>query len=167
MLSQRTVMILGGLVFPFFVGCATFGGGDDLTEAQAERLADKILENTPEHTHFVEGTTFSWVLLAPEVQSNPSPLQDVVLQKLRKKYTVYLDLSGVPEDLQFKDENGQVRGYKGGFAFCYQVERKSWRSVRVNYSDYEGELAASVHWKQYKWKRKDWKIVAKSGMLVS
>jgi len=138
-----------------------------LSPTQVRLLADRILENTPEHIHFAEGTVFSWVVLFEEVRANPQTLQDEVMKLLEAKYAVYTDKNLLPDELLMKGEGGQLHGYRGGFSFSYSVQRDGPRHVKVHYSDYEGNLAASGHWKRYKWNGRDWRVMEVSALTVS
>ena len=66
-----------------------------LSKEQVESLATEVTTNTPEHVHFVKGTTFSWVLFEQE-DSGPAGLIEAVLNRLREKYTVYRSKEDVP-----------------------------------------------------------------------
>ena len=141
--------------------------GDFLTGAQVDHLAERILENTPEHVHFVDGTVFSWVFLDVAPQTDLAALQEVVLNKLRERYTVYVYESEIPRHRLIKTDDGRLRGYKEGFQFSYRIEREAEGTIKVHYSDYEGELAASGHWERYRWTGNDWELVEESAMIVA
>ncbi len=170
---SHSLPILGLVVSSLFllVSCSpprqSADGPHALSETQIRLLAEEILKNTPEHTHFSEGTVFSWVVLAPEVQTNPQALQDEVMRLLKEKYKVYLDKNRLPDDVLVKDENGQLIGYRHGFSFSYFMTPESKGHVKIHYSDYEGRLAASAHWKRYGWTGRNWETVEKSLMVVS
>lgn len=138
-----------------------------LTETQANSLADRILENTPEYIHWSEGTVFSWVYLKNETQENLVALREVVLEKLRAKYTVYLDEADIPDELRNGVPEKILPGYKGGFSFTYRVEQDSERTIKVYYFDWEGGLAASMRWIRYKWTGANWKVVEKGPLFIS
>ncbi len=110
---------------------------------------------------------FSWVLLVPEVQTNSQALQDEVMRLLKEKYKVYLDKNRLPDVVLIKDENGQLMGYRHGFFFSYIMTPESKGHVKIHYTDYEGNLAASAHWKRYRWTGRNWETVEKSLMVVS
>lgn len=137
-----------------------------LTETQVNSLADRILENTPEYIHWSEGTVFSWVYLENEPQENLEALREVVLERLRAKYTVYLHEADIPEDLRNGAPEG-IRGYEDGFSFSYRVEQVSEGTIKVYYADWEGMLAASMRWIRYKWTGANWKVVEKGPLLIS
>jgi hypothetical protein len=139
----------------------------ELRARQMRKLAERILENTPEHTHFSWPAFFRWVLVSPEIDKNPPDLNQEVLHLLKARYTVYTRKQDVPERFVHKDQNGTLQGYEGGFDFKFIVVFEDEITVKVKYSDYEGNMAASFHWKRYRWTGGNWKIIEKSGMLVS
>jgi hypothetical protein len=129
-------------------------------------LADEVLRNTPEHTHFVRGTTFSWCMFRSPKDDPLPEVTQAVLAKLRGKYVVYLSDSEIPDALRRFDA-GRLVGYSNGFSFAIHIERLGPRVVKIHYSDWEGNLAASAHYKVYRWTGRSWRVVKKSAMLVS
>ena len=129
-------------------------------------LADKVLENTPEHTHFAPGTAFSWCLFRSPPDDPLPELTRAVLAKLRSKYVVYLSDSEIPDAARLFDA-GRLVGYRNGFSFAIHVDRLGPRVVKIRYSDWEGVLAASRHYQVYRWTGRSWRVVEKSAMLVS
>lgn len=138
----------------------------NLSTTQLRLLAQEVLKNTPEYIHFANAN-FSWVVLAPGVQTNPQALQDEVMTLLKAKYKVYDDKKDLPDELLHKDKEGKLIGYKGGFSFSYSVDFEEKGIIKIQYGDYEGNLAASGHYKRYKWNGKNWDIVEKSSLVVS
>jgi len=138
-----------------------------LTQEQISALAERIVENTPEHIHWAKGTVFSWVLLSPETDSAPPALRDEVLARLKQKYTVYLRKEQLPDDVMMKDGTGKLIGYHRGFSFSFQVELEIERTVKVHYADWEGNVAGSRHWTRYKWAGSNWKVAEQGPLWVS
>jgi hypothetical protein len=138
-----------------------------LTREQTRALAQRIIDNTPEHVHWAKGTVFSWVLLSPEINSNPPELRDEVITRLKQKYTVYLRKEELPDEVLMKDSTGGLAGYRCGFSFSFQIELESDRTVKVHYADWEGNVAGSRHWTRYEWAGFGWKVVGKSRMEIS
>ena len=129
-------------------------------------LADEALLNTPEHTHYAPGSTFSWCLFErPEDDPLPS-VTEAIISKLREKYTDYLAEEEIPEDRQILHE-GHFVGFDDGFLYKVRFELLSPIRVKVYYEDFENGLAASSHYKVYRWTGKSWKITIKSRMIVS
>jgi len=162
-------VLIVGLVFIAMcsVGLTEEPNASALTTNQIHRLALKILENTPEHTHWGKGAHFDWVLITWDPNANPTPIQDAVFNLLRKKYIVYHTVGAVPDKFRVKDSNGDLNHYDGGFDFSFAVTIEDKNTVKVLYSDWEGILASSRHWKRYKWTDSDWVVIEKSVMMVS
>jgi hypothetical protein len=160
-----------GLVALIIAGCgqpsAAPTADQEPVSLQTRLLAEEILKNTPEHIHFAPFTRFQWVLLSPKTQDNPPDLQEEVVRQLARKYTVYMKQEDLPEDLMTRGEDGTLIGYKGGFSFRYNVQFENETTVKIRYSDWEGNLAASFHWKRYEWTGHHWRVIEKSGILVS
>ena len=150
-----------------FVALTTFFSPQPPTKNQIQLLANKIVKNTPEYVHFAGGTKFSWVLLSLKTDSVPESVRDDVIHQLKEKYTVYLRENDVPDNLKKKGPNGSLMGYKDGFSFSFEVKFEKRRTVKVSYSDFEGNVAASSHWTRYRWTGKDWKETEKSPVVVS
>ena len=136
-----------------------------LSGAQIEALAVRILENTPEHLHWAPGTTFAWVLFAPTHIEAPEAVRTEVLRQLKLKYTVYHSKEEVPDDHK-EMRNGQLAGYTEGFSFNFKLHLED-KLVHIDYSDWEGVLAASWHTVTYRWNGKEWAIVKTGPMTVS
>jgi hypothetical protein len=160
-----------GLLLWSLTGCAQphpqTSPASDLRARQMHKLAEMILENTPEHTHFAWPAFFKWVVLSTEIEKNPADLNREVLDLLKRKYKVYVRGEDLPDHLLHKDNKGQLTGYEGGFSFKFVAEFEDDVTVKVKYGDWEGNLAGSWHWKRYKWDGARWKVIEKSGMLVS
>ena len=161
------------LAMTMLTGCATTcpkgeAGIGPMTEEQIHKLAEKILENTPENIHYAKGTTFSWVLVkSEEMYANPQPLQNNVVQLLKRKYTVYFDEESLPAGAVFRDSDGHWIGYNDGFSFRWRVNSCGQNKVKVEYFDLEGNLGAAFHWKIYRWDRQDWQIAEAGNPIVS
>jgi hypothetical protein len=136
-----------------------------LSSNQIQSLAMMILQNTPEHIHFKE-TKFRWVLTTWKGDAGPKELDQAVLRLLKEKYVVYRSQQEVPNDYVIKSPDGKLMGFKSGFSFWYAVTFEKDRIVKVSYSDWEGNLASSHHWKQYRWTGRGWEVVKKSEMLL-
>jgi hypothetical protein len=131
--------------------------------SKTEALAQEILRFTPEYVHFVEGTTFAWVLV-PEVEADPA-LTTEVLRLLSKKYVVYRTESALPADAVSRE--GELVYYKDGFRFEFTTRQVDPSTVEVVYSDYEGPLAASSQTITYTWNGAGWVVKKQSAVLVS
>ncbi|MBI2421635.1 MAG: hypothetical protein HYV27_02315 [Candidatus Hydrogenedentes bacterium] len=164
-------IMLAALAMSCCFSCATvsgpYGAPARMSSAQVAQLADRILENTPEHVHWVEGTTFDWVLLGDGVVSNPVGLNEAVLARMEQRYTVYRSAAEIPEGLVEREADGQISAFKGGFRFDYGVTFLGRGRVKVAYADWEAFLAASSHWKVYRWNGAEWEIVDHSTLTVS
>lgn len=140
-----------------------------LSEIQVRALAEAILENTPEHIHWAPDTTFDWVVLSEDIKSNPADINEAVISLLKNKYkAVYSSKSDIPKDkLHYYPNSNNVDGYEDGFLFSWTVEIISSTSIKVTYSDWEGNMASSYHSKTYKWQNEQWVIVHASSIEVS
>jgi hypothetical protein len=125
------------------------------------------MENTPENIHYSKSKKFAWVLLTEKIKLSPAELQGEVIKELQKKYTVYLRREEVPTKLIEKNDDGSWYGITDGFTFSFWIEFESVDVIKVNYVDWENMLAASSHWKRYRWTGKDWLMIEKSSLLVS
>jgi hypothetical protein len=135
-----------------------------LTDAQSRALAEEIVMHTPEHIHFEEGATFSWVLFERQA-GDPAPvLTEMVIDLLKKRYVVYLSKDRVPRDQMFVD-GGLI--LLDGFRFSFSIRLIDSETVQVSYSDYEGPEGASSQTNGYKWKESKWVLSAKGPLLVS
>lgn len=135
-------------------------------EDDYRRLAKHILDNTPDHTHFVQGIEFDWCIFIPPKDDPLPQLSEEVLKRLRKKYTVYLTEEDIPPNRKIY-RNGQLAGFQSGFMFRYELEPLGPTRIRIQYSDWEGLLAASRHSVTYEWTGSSWKITKKGSMRVS
>lgn len=136
------------------------------TEPAYLLLADEVLINTPEHTHYAPGSTFSWCLYERIEDDQLPSVTEAIISKLGERYTVYLTHEEIPKDRQIFYE-GQFVGYDDGFSYQVRLELLSPTRVKVYYKDFENGLAASRHYKVYTWKGTSWKITKRSRMTVS
>lgn len=136
-----------------------------LSSAQIQALAVRILENTPEHLHWAPGTTFDWVLIDPTHIEAPEVVRSEVLRRLKQKYTVYQSDKDIPDNDK-ETINGQLAGYTKGFSFNFKLRFED-ELVHIDYSDWEGVLAASWHTVTYRWNGKEWAVVRTGPMTVS
>lgn len=163
--ALRYVVLVAMVVLT--ASCGSLGGpvrppvGDDYA-----RLAKHVLDNTPEHTHFVKGIEFEWCLFIPPKDDPLPQLAEEVLKRLGKKYAVYLTEEDIPPSRKIY-RGGQLAGFQGGFLFRYEIEALGPARIRIHYSDWEGLLAASRHSVTYEWNGKSWKATQKSTMAVS
>ncbi len=141
---------------------------DDVTlnSKQVRMLANIILTKTPEHIHMPESSQFTWVWLNVEDKENPAKLNDEVIRQMREKYTVYLKESDIPKEKIHTNEQGERIGFSNGFRFSFETEFERSDVVKINYSDYVGNMAASWHWTKYKWNGTRWKIIEKPDSLM-
>jgi len=137
-----------------------------LASQQLSLLAEKILENTPEHTHFEKGSHFAWVVLS-DIQDNSTALNDEVIKQLKEHYTVYLTKQALPDKLLMKDGNGRLTRYDDGFMFSFKMTWAAKDTIRIDYSDWESNQAGGGHWEKYQWIGSEWKIIEKSVLVVS
>lgn len=149
------------ILFFSMIGCDSSSEKPDYS-----LLAEQVLKNTPEYTHFEPGTTFSWCLFEPPEQDNLPQLTKAVITNLSKKYKLYLSRTEIPNSLK-SFYNGELVGYKNGFSFGIRVEILSQHKIKIHYSDWVGDLASSSHFKVYKWTGKSWEIIEISSMFVS
>jgi hypothetical protein len=138
-----------------------------LSTAQLESLATEIMRHTPEYLHYVEGTTFSWVLFTQETEDSLPGLTAAVLSRLRKKYTVYRSKEDVPSTELILDRGGSLLGYRDGFLFHFTATILGESRVEVRYSDWEGNLSASSQTVLYEWTGSRWKVIEKGPLVVS
>lgn len=134
--------------------------------SRIDLLAREILKNTPEYIHYDKGARFRWVVIGT-THDTGSELHGEVIKQLRQKYTVYLSNDEVPERLKRRSRDGRLVGYKEGLRFSFRTEFREPRIVTIHYSDWEGSLAASWHWKRYEWTGTSWRVVEKSPITVS
>ena len=135
------------------------------SQPRVEALADRILENTPEHTHWVKGTRSDWVLFDPAEIVAPQELQDEVLRRFKKKYKIYESFEQIPDELK-RMVNGQLAGYNSGFEFTYKVRIENEKAI-VAYFDWEGMRAARWQTITYEWNESDWIIIEKGPGAIS
>lgn len=155
-----TLMLTCGLVFGAFCSDKV----ESLTQEQADTLADRIMENTPEYI-FARGSKFEWIVLE-DIKGNPEMLNTAVLERIKKKYKIFDSRKDIPEEFKIYSD-GKFVGYQKGFTFEYKVTFNSADTVTINYSDFEGNLGGSIHWKQYKWNGKEWIMIDKSSLIVA
>ena len=166
---MKHVVRLLGVVAVLAAGCVHGDSGKPVTLSplQAHQLAAVIVKNTPEHIHFAPGTKFDWVLTDWDSASTPPEVEKAVSRLLAKKYKkVYRHESELPPEA-FVMHEGKLAGYKGGFSFGFRIERETWGIVKVHYSDYEGNMAASGHWKRYVWNGLFWIPIGRSRLIVA
>lgn len=157
------------LVAVLAAGCLHGNSGKPVTLSplQARRLASVIVRNTPEHIHFGPGTEFDWVLTDWAFASTPPEVEKAVLRLLAKKYKkVYRHEAELPPEALVMHE-GKLAGYQGGFSFGFEIEREGLGIVKVSYHDFEGNLAASGHWKWYLWNGLFWVPIGRSQLIVA
>lgn len=135
------------------------------SNAQIQALALRVLENTPEHLHWVPDTKFAWVLFDPTRVEAPEALRAEVLRQFKAKYIVYQSEAEIPDNY-IEMRNGQLAGYAKGFSFNFKLHFED-KLVHIDYSDWEGVLAASGHTVTYRWNGKEWAIVKTGPMTVS
>ena len=138
-----------------------------LSKTQIDTLASEIMEHTPEHVHFAEGTTFSWVLFEQVDSDADTALTTAVIDRLKKKYTVYRSEQEIPPTEIIRSESGKLLGYRDGFSFRFSVKFLGDHRVEVRYSDWEGNLAASSQTISYQWTGSQWETVSRGSLLVS
>jgi len=165
---STTIVVLSGC---WLVGCMVGHeieqGQEGLRKAQMRLLAARILENTPEFIHFDQGTVFQWVFLDPDTKAQPE-LREEVVQRLGRKYTVYLDEKDIPDALVEKTADGAgCVAYRAGFFFSFKVEPQDDGTVKVQYRDWEGVRAATSHWTTYKWTGSEWTAIEEGPMTIS
>jgi hypothetical protein len=166
---MRRLVGLFALVAVLAAGCIHGNSGKPVTLSplQARRLAEAIVKNTPEYIHFEAGTKFDWVLTDWDSASTPPEVEKAVLRLLAKKYKkVYRHEAELPPEALVMHE-GQLAGYQGGFSFGFEIEREGLGIVKVRYHDYEGNLAASGHWKRYLWNGLFWIPIGRSQLIVA
>ena len=129
-------------------------------------LAEEVLNNTPEHLHFAPGASFSFVVYAGPVNQSIPGFSEMIRGELKKNYTVYSNLAEVPEGKK-SIEDDYLMGLKDGFQFWVEYRELSPSKVKISYKDWEGNLAASSHYKIYKWTGRKWKILKESPLMVS
>lgn len=143
---------------------------DDL-EPSIVLLAPEVLKQTPEYVHFVEGTTFSWVLLQLEPGAVPPDLASEVKDLLAEKYQLLTTRDELTQDhlieRQLADGSSEFLGYRDGFLFSFTVNIIESGLVEIEYSDYESPLAASWHTVLYRWVNGRWVGSPKGPMVVS
>jgi hypothetical protein len=135
-----------------------------LSEQQSRALAEEIVKHTPEHVHYVEGTTFAWVLFNRQKEDPTPGVTALVLELLKKRYVVYLSEGEVPQDKMTVD-GGLILW--DGFRFSFLIRAADSTTVEVSYSDYEAPLAASWQTCKYRWDGSKWLVVSKGDLIVS
>jgi len=125
------------------------------------------LRLTPEHTHFVEGTSFSWALLNLDGCENLTDGQKrALLSGFQRRYqNVYTNDSQLPENAQHRDASGRRIGFKEGFSFSLSIVSRGPFWVRVRHQDWEGNQAASGGETVFVWILGVW-VKASSGRMA-
>lgn len=108
---------------------------------------------TPEHTHFAEGTTFSWIWLQADRAKNLTMKQIADLRSILKNHYdhVYGAEAEIPESRIHRNPNGDWTGYGDGFSFSFSVVSDGPFWVRVSHSDSVGNESASFGEHVYIW----------------
>jgi hypothetical protein len=136
-----------------------------LSRQQIDALAQEIVTHTPEHIHFANGVTFSWVLYASKDRDAFPDVTKQVRELLAHRYVVYKTPDAVPAQFLRRDESGT--SYVGGFAFQADIRYVGKNRVDVEYSDYEASLAASTQVVQYQWRGTGWIVISNGPISVS
>src|SRR5687768_13652584 len=122
------------------VACSSAILSDTLSHDQLTALAREVLRHTPEHTHFAETTRFEWVFFTPGDEVAYPEAIPAIRQALTSKYTVYSRGDKLPSGAERHD--GVGTSYVGGFLFSVSIRRIDVKTIEIEYSDYEGSLAA-------------------------
>jgi hypothetical protein len=136
-----------------------------LTQDQAEALAEKIKEHTPENVH-AKGATLQWVYLTfgKEIPGN---LRRAMIKVFSKYYVVYLSEKRIPFWQIYRDR-GKIAGFKDGFQFTLgNVNYKNHHTIEVSFSDWIGNLGASGRTVAYSWDGNAWIVLDKGIMWIS
>jgi hypothetical protein len=168
MIRRRAPFFLLGAAM--MLGCASGQSAvpqqPALSESQIDALAREAVLHTPEHTHFAKGTHFEWVLFLQAAADDGCGATAAIARELRKKYTVYQQESELPEGA-VEDDDMVGKRYRGGFIFGVRCAVIGENKVEVEYSDYEGSLAAGNQTLRYRWVWKKWIVTWKSPRLVA
>lgn len=150
----------------FFSVVVMYGSSNpELSTMQIELLAGEIVNHTPEHLHWVEGTQFSWVLFPLSANETENRLRTTVLGYLKKKYTVYERKADIPAG--HIADNGKGKNYSNGFFFQYRLQFLDNNRIQIQYVDYESPLAASFQTLTYQWDSIRWKVIEQGPLFVS
>lgn len=129
-----------------------------LTREQIKLLAAKIMKNAPERSYYYEDTKFTWVVVTDYFDKRaPKDLQDEVVKELQKKYTVYLQINDIPDNL-IKKYASESR-YLNGFSFSFWIEIEPDEVVKVSSYDRESMFSFNSCWTRYRWTGTDWMII--------
>lgn len=135
---------------------------ESMTKEQAEKLADRIMENmSSQNRHLASdskwvATEFEWIVLE-DIKGNPEILNIAILERAKKKFQIFNERKDIPEELKtYKDvefaENAR------GYVFSYKATFNSANSITVNFKQYIGvPKEALLSWqRQYIWNGKEW-----------
>ena len=159
--QKRILLIALGVLIVWQVGTYLLFASSSIT-----RIAPHL---TPEHTHFVRGTTFSWVWLKTDQCQNLTATQLTDLRSLftRRYDRVYGDEADIPERRISRDPSGNWLKYEDGFAFNFGVVSRGPFWVRVSHADKVGNMAASLGEHVYVWVLGFWVWVYDGPQYVS
>lgn len=124
------------------------------TGEQTAKLLERIEEKTPEHTHLIEGATFSWVCLVFKGNFSLS-LMGKIIEHFRDHYTVYTNAKDIPSE-KIRTSNGKWIGYKDGFLFVLDMKYIDINTIEIEYTTYVGNMGSSGRRLRYFWNGKDW-----------
>jgi hypothetical protein len=161
--------MIGVLAALLLVGGSGVGGQapQELSNDQIALLANEIVSHTPEHIHFESDAIFTWVLFTQRDHDGIPGLTQAVRIGLQTRYTVYRTKEEVPSDRLHLDMNGDVIGYREGFAFGFVATVVGEGQVEGRYSDWEGNVAASSQSIWYKWKGTRWEVSKRGPLIVA
>jgi hypothetical protein len=120
-------------------------------------MVGTVVDYFPQKIHFSEDTTFEFVCVSTETWSSLSEGQQETLRSTLQKHheQVYVGLDEVPDERKWfeKDASGSktLIGLKGGWLLEWEVELHWPFYFKATYSDYEGNLAASIGSGGYLW----------------
>jgi len=131
------------------------------------QIANMALGFTPDNTHFIKGTHFSWVFLKNEDPNKlPNGLFENVASKLLARYkVVYLKEQDIPDSAVFR--GGRFLDYKDGFRFSFKKANWHGYFLTIWYEDYEASLAASSHSYSFVWILGFWVKIWDHGGTIS
>ena len=147
------------------VACSSATLRDKLSDDQVRALAREVLRHTPEHTHFAQGTRFDWVFFTPGDEVAYPEAIPAIRDALASKYQVYSGDEKLPPGAEGHD--GVSTSYVGGFLFSVSIRRVDEKTIEVEYSDYEGSLAAGRQTVRYQWRGSHWAKTWESPQVVS
>ncbi len=138
---------------------------ESLSKEQAEKLADRIIENTAtQNRHRTSdsewvATEFEWIVFE-NIKDNPDILNATVLEKIKKKYQIFNSRDDIPEKFRGYGENKKIGGYNGGFIYKYNITFDSADTITINFEMYFAHLNATGWENKYKWDGKEWIIIS-------